>query len=97
MHLCVDLRLCGNYSVHQAVIHDFCNITISKGIPTASPFCKGGLRGIFLIQAGVIENLLILLINSYFLELKYMETDEHFDAPSCTYAYLGIKTYECRP
>ncbi|OPX36256.1 MAG: hypothetical protein B1H12_07405 [Desulfobacteraceae bacterium 4484_190.2] len=30
----------------------------SPGIPTASPFCKGGLRGIFLIQPGLIENLL---------------------------------------
>jgi len=24
-----------------------CNISINSGIPTASPFCKGGLRGIF--------------------------------------------------
>ena len=33
------------------------NICISPGIPTASPFCKGGLRGIFLIQPGLFENL----------------------------------------
>jgi hypothetical protein len=33
------------------------NISISQGIPTASPFCKGGLRGIFLIQPGFFENL----------------------------------------
>ena len=34
------------------------NISISLGIPIASPFCKGGLRGIFLIQPGLFENLL---------------------------------------
>ena len=33
------------------------NISKSAGIPTASPFCKGGLRGIFLMQPGLIENL----------------------------------------
>ena len=33
------------------------NISISSGIPTSSPFWKGGLRGIFLIQPGLIENL----------------------------------------
>jgi len=31
--------------------------SINSGIPTASPFYKGGLRGIFLIQPGLIENL----------------------------------------
>ena len=30
---------------------------ISQGIPIASPFCKGGLRGIFLLQSGLIETL----------------------------------------
>jgi hypothetical protein len=40
---------------------------------------------------------MILWINPFFLELKYMETDEHNDAPSCAYAHLGIKTSECRP
>jgi hypothetical protein len=34
------------------------NIPINPGIPTASPFWKGGLRGIFLIQPGYFENLL---------------------------------------
>ena len=33
------------------------NISISPGIPIASPFCKGGLREIFLIQPGLFENL----------------------------------------
>ena len=31
--------------------------SISPCISTSSPFCKGGLRGIFLIQTGLIENL----------------------------------------
>ncbi len=34
------------------------NFSINPGIIPASPFCKGGLRGIFLIQSGVIENIL---------------------------------------
>jgi uncharacterized protein (DUF4415 family) len=31
------------------------NISISTGIPTASPFCKGGLRGISLMQPEFTE------------------------------------------
>jgi len=38
-------------------IREFCNISINLGIPTASPFRKGGLRGIFLIKSGLIEHL----------------------------------------
>ncbi|RLB38183.1 MAG: hypothetical protein DRH12_13265 [Deltaproteobacteria bacterium] len=38
-----------------------CKISKSLGIPTASPFCKGGLREIFLIQPGFIENLHLTL------------------------------------
>ena len=30
---------------------------MSPGIPVSSPFCKGGLRGIFIIQALLIESL----------------------------------------
>jgi len=36
---------------------EFGNILRSTGSSTASPFYKGGLRGIFLIHTGVIENL----------------------------------------
>ena len=43
--------------IFSKVKKDEGNISISPGIPPASPFCKGGLRGIFLIQPGVIENL----------------------------------------
>jgi len=39
------------------VIEKLCNISISSGILPASPFCKGGFRGIFLIQPGFSENL----------------------------------------
>ena len=38
------------------------NFSKNPGIPTSSPFCKGGLRGIFLIQPGFIENLLKLTV-----------------------------------
>ncbi len=34
----------------RSVIYFFRNLSISPCIPTSSPFCKGGLRGIFLIQ-----------------------------------------------
>ena len=37
---------------------------IGPGIPPSSPFCKGGLRGIFLIQAGLIEDSHILRTNN---------------------------------
>jgi hypothetical protein len=40
----------------------FGNFSISQGIPIASPFCKGGLRGIFLVQPGLIESLLLVCI-----------------------------------
>ncbi len=32
-----------------------CNISISPDIHSASPFCKGGLRGILLMQPEFIE------------------------------------------
>jgi len=38
------------------------NFPISLGIPIASPFCKGGLRGISLIQSCLIEYLLKILM-----------------------------------
>ncbi len=38
----------------------FGNISIIPGIPIASPFCKGGLRGILLMQPEFIEKLLFL-------------------------------------
>ncbi len=41
----------------QGVKYFWGKFSISPGIPTASPFCKGGLRGIFLMQPGFIENL----------------------------------------
>ncbi|MBA7667745.1 hypothetical protein ES703_75843 [subsurface metagenome] len=34
-----------------------CKFPINPYIPIPSPFCKGGLRGIFLIQPGFSENL----------------------------------------
>ena len=51
----------GFYKKDQQDEDNYRNILINMGIPTASPFCKGGLRGIFLIQPGLIENLPIIL------------------------------------
>jgi len=39
----------------------YCKFSKSPGIPPASPFRKGGLRGIFLIHPGLIEMLLNIL------------------------------------
>ena len=54
-------------AIHMDLTTKSCNFSISPDIPTSSPFVRaaqalapreGGLRGIFLIQPGVIEKLL---------------------------------------
>jgi len=53
--------------------NNFGNISKSPGILIASPFCKEGLRGIFLIQPGFFEILSKLL----FLEVVLTALDGH--------------------
>jgi len=56
-------------------------ISISQGIPAASPFCKEGLRGIFQIHHGLIEMLqkwFLFFTNSSILAQAALKKGENY-------------------